>query len=78
MYIHIHRDIECSKCKSVTNFEDTTTSRGNYSRTVRKCLNPTCNHEKVISETTASSSLPLTGSAQSIGPIYRAINTEQF
>ena len=55
MYIHVEQKVTCSNCGCVNNYEDATRRTFNGSKTIRRCLNPNCKHETVISEFTTNS-----------------------
>jgi len=52
MYIHIHKDVRCSECNSLNNYETVTRSSFVGSTTFKRCLK--CGHEKIESTTTSN------------------------
>ena len=64
MYIHIHKDIQCGKCKSVNNYE-TVTPGGLYNnKTFRRCKS--CGYEALQSTLTSTQNIAF----QPINSIY--------
>ena len=55
MYINIHKDVRCSECNSLNNYETVTRSSYSGTTTFKRCLK--CGHEKIESTTTSSQNI---------------------